>query len=552
MVLLCALNTKYVHTSLSVRTLYHYINDERVLFREFTINENPYDVMSDIYSQNCESVLFSCYIWNIEFVADVADMLKQVSPNTQIIFGGPEVSYNSEEVLEKYPFVDAVIRGEGEETFKEYLEKGIDISGVTLRKNGKIIKNSDRPLIDDLSKLPFPYSDEDLKENKGKLVYYESSRGCPFNCSYCLSSTIHSLRFKDIDIVKKELKIFIDNDIKIVKLVDRTFNADKKRTVELLRFLIDNSKNTTFHFEVAADIIDEELLIVLETAPKGLFQLEVGVQSTNNETICAIDRKTNFEKLSDNVRKILSFKNIHVHLDLIAGLPYEDITSFKKSFDDVFALSGDVVQLGFLKLLHGTKIRAQEKEFEYRFTQKPPYEVLENKFLSFDDICILKGMDMVIDKFYNSGGFENSMKYLLSKRSSAFEFFKELYLFYKEKGYERIGISKQKLYDILWDFNHGDRLFNDILKLDFLINNKPASMSFAIKEYDRNLLKERFEILTEDFILENLKEYKDTDVREIIKTVHFERFDFDVLGDYCEHDCIIIFDRKYERQISLI
>ncbi len=550
-ILLCAINSKYIHTSLSVRELYHYADDERVQFKEFTINEKPYDIMSAIYELKCDAVLFSCYIWNIEYVCEVAQLLKQVSPDIQIVLGGPEVSYNSIHVMQKYDFVDAIIRGEGELTFSEYLKYGLDIDGMTLKKDGQIVKNNDREIIEDLSILPFPYSDDDLEENKNKLIYYESSRGCPFRCSYCLSSVEHKLRLKNIEIVKNELLKFIKHDVRIVKLVDRTFNADKKRTVELLEFLIQNASNTTFHFEVAADIIDDELLSVLERAPKGLFQFEIGVQSTNKCTISAIDRKMDFNKLSYVVKKLKLFNNIHIHLDLIAGLPYEDIKSFKNSFDDVFSLSPDMLQLGFLKLLHGTKIRSQENEFDYRYTAKPPYEILSDKFLSFDDIKLLKGIDVVVDKFYNSGDFENSLKYLMQDYNSSFDFFEELYKFYKAEGYEKVGVSKQTLYDILYLFNKHDELFCDILKYDYLLNNKPRIMEWNPRGYDKELQKKRLEILSEEFIRENLPEYIGVDARDIIKTVHFEGFDYNITGNYKKEYNIILFDNKWRRTVKI-
>ncbi len=550
-ILLCAINSKYIHTSLSVRELYHYANSKEVQFKEFTINEKPYDIMSTIYELKCDAVLFSCYIWNIECVLEVAQLLKEVLPDIQIILGGPEVSYNSEDVMHKYDFIDAIMRGEGELTFKEYLERGIDIDGVTLRKDGQIVKNNDRAIIDDLSVLPFPYSDDDLEENKNKLIYYESSRGCPFKCSYCLSSVSHKLRLKNIEIVKKELLKFIEHNVKIVKFVDRTFNADKKRTVELLNFLIQNASDTTFHFEVAADIIDDELLSVLESAPKGLFQFEIGVQSTNKCTISAIDRKMDFNKLSYVVEKIKAFNNTHIHLDLIAGLPYEDLNSFKNSFDDVFLLLPDMLQLGFLKLLYGTKIRRQKDEFNYKHTQKPPYEVLSNKFLSFDDIKLLKGIDLVVDKFYNSGNFKYSLKYLLKEYSSPFDFFKKLYEFYKSEGCHKVGISKEGLYDILYLYNKNDNLFCDILKLDFLLNNKPRIMKWNLRGYDKDLQKKRLEILTEEFVKKHLPQYIGADARNIIKTVHFEGFDYDVLGDGKKMYNVILLDNKYGNVVKI-
>lgn len=549
-VLLCAINSKFIHTSLSVRSLYHYAKDASVLFKEFTINESPYSVMSYIYNARCTSVLFSCYIWNIKFVLEVCSILKEVSPDTEIILGGPEVSYDSEEILKKYPFIDAVIFGEGEETFKEYLQKGTNIEGFTLRKENNVIKNSARELIQNLALLPFPYSDEDLIENKNKILYYESSRGCPFSCSYCISSTIHSLRLKPVELVKKELEIFINHKVKIVKFVDRTFNADKKRTKELLEFLIDNAKDTTFHFEVAADILDDELLLLLKKAQKGLFQFEIGVQTTNEKTLCEIDRKTSFEKISQNVGKIKEYNNIHLHLDLIAGLPYENLQSFIKSFNDVLNLGADSVQLGFLKLLKGTKIRKQENAFGYKFTSTPPYEVLSNDFLSFDDIILLKGIDFVLDKFHNQAGFEKSIEFLKKTFPSPFELFKSLYIFMKDKDYLGIGIAKQTLYTILSNFNTED-LFLDILKFDFLQNNKPQSVPWSKEQYDNSLLKLRFEILSEEFIIDNLPEYQGIDKREIIKFVHFEKFAYDILGNCEKRDNIILFDKKYNRNVVL-
>ena len=543
-ILLCAVNSKYIHTSLSVRALYHYANDDRVLFCEYTINDKPYTAMNSIYAYQCDVVLFSCYIWNINFILETASMLKAVSPKTQIILGGPEVSYNYETVLKEHPYIDAIIYGEGEETFKQFLTYGLDIDGTAFRSGDKIIANPPRKCISDLSLLPFPYSEEDLITNANKLLYYEGSRGCPFSCSYCMSSTLTSVRYKPIEIVKKELMIFINHNVKIVKFVDRTFNADKKRTYEILKFLINNAKNTTFHFEVAADILNDDIINLLSKAPKGLFQLEIGVQTTNPSTLSEIDRKANFEKISQNVKKILLAGNIHVHLDLIAGLPYEDIVSFKKSFNDVFMLGADVIQLGFLKLLHGTKIREQSEKHNYIFTTNPPYEVLSNKYMSFDDITLLKGIDTVVDRFYNSNGFENAIKYLIKKYPSPFDMFVALSTHIKKYNIEFIGISKQSLYTILSEFCK-DKLFADILKFDFLSNNKPQQLPWFLDKYDETLQKSRFDILSEKFIQDNLPEYENVQKREIIKTVHFEKFSYDIMGDYTKKDNIIVFDKKY-------
>ena len=545
-VLLAAVNAKYIHTSLSVRTLYRYANSSNVEFAEYTINEHTFDVLKDIYEKHCNTVMFSCYIWNIEFVLEVAANLKKVSPKTQIILGGPEVTFDCEYYLEKYPFIDAIMYGEGEETLKEWLESGDDINGMALRKNGEIIKNPPREAISDITQIPFPYTDEDLEKNKNKLIYYESSRGCPFNCSYCISSTDHGVRFRDIEAVKSELLKFTEHKVKIVKFTDRTFNANRKRTCELMKFLIENAGETTFHFEVAADLINDEVIEVLKTAPKRLFQLEIGVQSTNGRVIDAIDRKTDFEKIRYAVTQIKEQCEIHMHMDLIAGLPYEDINSFKKSFDDVFSLRPDVLQLGFLKLLRGTKIREEESLFNYRYTDNPPYEILENDFMTFDDILLLKGIEDVFEKYYNSGVFKRGIEYLLKQYESAFEFFKKLWEFYFEKGYNSVGQSRNSLYEILCEFEGGQsEAFRDLLKMDYLENNKNSSSpSWSLIPYDRDLLKLRFEILTEDFVHEYLSEYSEISVKEAVKFLHFERF---LYRNEKREEHIVIFDRKYDR-----
>ena len=549
-VLLTAVNAKYIHTSLSVRSLYHYAKADNVEFAEFTINERAADVLTEIYNRRCGAVLFSCYIWNIEFILEVAESLKKVSPDTQIIMGGPEVSFDSVYYMEKYPFIDAVICGEGEETFKEWLIKGCNIDGMTFRKNGEIIKNRDRALIKDITEIPFPYDEADIEKNRNKLIYYESSRGCPFKCSYCLSSTTHSVRFRDIDTVKRELLFFINHKVRIVKFVDRTFNADRKRTCELFEFLIENVGSTAFHFEIAADLVSDEMAELLKRAPAGLFQFEIGVQSTNDRVIKAIDRKTDFEKIKQTVRVLKEESKVHAHLDLIAGLPYEDISSFRCSFDEVFALKPDVLQLGFLKLLRGTKIRSEEEKFHYRYTQKPPYEILCNDFMSFDDILLLKGIEDVFERYYNSGAFSHAIDYLLRWYTSPFDFFKSLWLFYDGKGYSREGQSRNSLYGILCEFEGGhDEVFRDYLKLDYFENNRGASTpEWSLIPYDRTLLKTRFDILTDEFIAEKLPEYQSVPKKEIVKHLHFERFLYD--GD-TRQDNIIIFDNKYGRTIRI-
>lgn len=551
-VLLVAVNAKYIHTSLSVRTLKAYAESDDAEFAEYTINERASDILRDIYLKKCDAVLFSCYIWNVEMCLEIADMLKKVSPGTVIIFGGPEVSFDDMEYMEKYHFIDAVMRGEGEETFKEWLRSGHGVASMTVRSADRIVRLPDRTLIEDITSIPFPYTEEDIEKNRDKLIYYESSRGCPFRCSYCLSSTTHSVRFRDMDTVKRELIFFIQHKVRIVKFVDRTFNADRIRAYELVKFLIDNASETTFHFEVAADLINDELLRLFETAPKGLFQLEIGVQSTNDDTIRAIDRKTDFARIKNAVKSIKKIGTVHMHLDLIAGLPNEDIKSFKKSFDDVFALRPDALQLGFLKLLRGTKIRDEEEKYGYRYCSKPTYEVLGNDFMSYDDILLLKGVEEVFERYYNSGVFENAVEYLLNKYDSPFKLFEDLWLYYSSNGYDREGQSRSALYRILSGFCD-DKLFCDILKLDFFTHHKGANTpDWSLTPFDREILKMRFEILTEDFIKKNLPEYSELAPKEIVKKVHFEVFEYDVLGAMDKKRNIIIFDYKYNRRLRTI
>lgn len=541
-VLLAAVNSKYIHTALGVRALYSYVKSDDVAMREFTVNENLGNVLKEIYRCHAEAVLFSCYIWNIEFILKLAEQLKKLSPDTLIVFGGPEVSFDSVYYMEKYPFIDAVMRGEGEETFADFLENGVSVDGMVYRSGGIVVEMPERPPVCDINTLPFPYTDEDIAENKNKLIYYETSRGCPFRCSYCLSSTVHNVRFRDLEKVKEEIMHFVRGGARIIKFVDRTFNADRKRATELVKFLIKNGGKTQFHFEVAADLLDNEIISVFKTAPRDMFLLEIGVQSTNEATICAVDRKTDFEKICAAVKELKGY--VHIHIDLIAGLPYEDLNSFIKSFNDVMSIEPDVLQLGFLKLLRGTKIRNEYKKHDYVFSSVPPYEVLRNEYISYDDILTLKSVEEVLERYYNSEIFTNSLKRLQEFYDTPYDMFKTVADYFEEKGYFAVGISQAKLYSILAELC-ADGLFKDLLKLDFFMNsNNPSTPKWAIKPYDSSLLKHRFDILTEDFINENLPQYRGMAVKEIIKYVQLERFDHDVLGDMGERDCVLLFDKK--------
>ncbi len=484
--LLTTLNSKYIHSNLAIRYLQGFVADiEEVDIVEFTINQSPEFIASEIFKLNKDLIGFSVYIWNIQETLHICKILKLVAPDIEIFLGGPEVSYDMNEFMEKHNFIDFIIYGEGEESFREFLKTRKnkikdykDIRGLAYRENSRIVVNKPRGLMKNLNSIPSPYQNI-TDEYKNKIVYYESSRGCPFGCKFCLSSTIKGVRYFDIERVKKDLKNLIAMKVKQVKFVDRTFNANKKYSREIMEFLIqEDPKDINFHFEVTAHLIDEETLKFLKTVKEGLFQFEIGVQSTNEKTIEAVGRTTNFETLSKVSKEITSFNNIHQHLDLIAGLPYEDYDSFKKSFNDVYNLRPEKLQLGFLKLLKGSELRLKEKTYGYKYINTPPYEVLENDFISYSEILKLKDIEELVEKYYNEGYFKNTLEYLISHHyKSPFEFYKIFSEFWGEKDYYKRSHSRNGLYTILYEFiNENDFKYKNIiynmLKYDYIFNNK--------------------------------------------------------------------------------
>lgn len=559
-ILLVAINAKYIHTSLAVRALAAYAGAcgcREVFFREYTINQQTADILAELYRERADVICFSCYIWNITMVCELAENLKKILPDTRIICGGSEVSYDSVEFMKKNPAVDGVIRGEGELPFTRLCKNGFslgEVPGVVWRRGAEIIQNDGEEWICDLDQLPFPYTEVDLEANRGKLIYYEASRGCPFRCSYCLSSTAHRLRFCSAEKVKRELQILIDHRIPVVKLTDRTFNADRERTADILQYLIDHAEDTTFHFEVAADLLDEKLLMLLENAPKDLFQLEIGVQSTNSETIREIDRITNFEKIAIVVTRLRRKNNMQLHLDLIAGLPHEDLDSFERSFNQVIALRPQVLQLGFLKLLKGTKIRREASKFAYRYTGAPPYEVLGCDTLNYEDILVLKGIENVFERYYNSGVFSRGLECLMAREKSVFGFFRRLSEFFAAQGYDKAEHSRNTLYRILCQFakkEQAPEIFYDALKMDYLTGNKPATPDWSLIPYDQALHKKRVALITKwrDGLLGC---YQGLSVNEILKRVHFEWFRYDVTADGRKKTYLMLFDIPERRLIGKV
>lgn len=503
-ILLAACNAKYIHSNLAVYNLKSCSGEysSRVVIKEYTINQIRDDILKDIYLEQPDVVCFSCYIWNISFVRELVPDLKKILPQVEFWAGGPEVSYDAVEFLKKNPAFFGVMVGEGEETFHElagyYIERKPEtlsgIRGVAFRDENKgrdIVHTGWRELMD-LSKVPFAYSN--LTEFKNRIIYYESSRGCPFSCSYCLSSIDKKLRFRDIELVKKELQFFIDNKVPQVKFVDRTFNCKHDHAMEIWRYITENDNGiTNFHFEISADLLRAEELALMKTMRPGLIQLEIGVQSTNPQTIKAIRRTMDFEKLKGIVEQIHSFGNIHQHLDLIAGLPYEGYDSFHKSFCDVYALRPEQFQLGFLKVLKGSHMMEMTGEYQILYKDREPYEVLSTAWLTYGEILRLKMVESMVEVYYNSGQFKNTLVFLEKYFDDPFRMYEALGRFYEKKGYSEISHSRMRRYEILMEFAGEQKeipseALSDVMLLDlYLRENLKSRPSFASdqKPYER-------------------------------------------------------------------
>lgn len=491
-IILAACNAKYIHSNLAVYDLQAYARQyqQHILLKEYTINQQKDEIMKDLYEEKPDVICFSCYIWNISFVKELAEDLKKVLPSVPFWVGGPEVSFDAEAFLAANPAFDGVMVGEGEETFLELAgyyvdhEKSLEqIRGIAFRKENQVLHNGWREIMD-LSKVPFPY--KDLQDFDHRIIYYESSRGCPFSCSYCLSSVDKKLRFRSLDLVRKELQFFLDHKVPQVKFVDRTFNCKHDHAMAIWKYIVEHDNGVTnFHFEIAADLLREEELELMATMRPGLIQLEIGVQSTNLQTIEAIRRKTDFSRICQIVERIHSFGNIHQHLDLIAGLPYEDYDSFHHSFNDVYALRPQQFQLGFLKVLKGSLMKQMEKEYGIVHKEKEPYEVLSTNWITYEDVLNLKKVENMVEVYYNSGQFENSLKYVETLFPDSFTMYEALGRFYEQKGYDCISHNRLRRYEILLEFieslKQGDvQKGADVLVLDLYLREKLKSRpSFA-------------------------------------------------------------------------
>ena len=555
---LTTLNSKYIHSNLAIRYLQGFVEDvEDIDICEFTINQSTDFIASELFKMEADLIGFSVYIWNIKETLKICEVLKIVAPNTKIFLGGPEVSYDTKEAMEEYGFIDFILFGEGEETFREFVEMNKeevkdyrDIKGLAYRDQGEIIVNPERPLIMNLDPIPSPY-EKLTDEFENKIVYYESSRGCPFACKFCLSSTIRGVRFFDIERVKRDLKNLIQMKVRQVKFVDRTFNANKRYSREIMEFLIEQDpEGINFHFEVTAHLIDEETLEFLKGVKEGLFQFEIGVQSTNEKTIEAVGRTTDFELLRKVSREIKSFKNIHQHLDLIVGLPYEDYDSFGNSFNEVYNLKPEKLQLGFLKLLKGSELRLKEKLYGYKYIDEPPYEVLENNFIDYSDTLNLKNIEDIVEKYYNEGYFKNTLEFLIQNYyDCAFEFYETFSKYWVENNFHTLSHSRNKLYAILYNFikqnNFKDRLIiYNLLKYDYIFNNKNTRLPFKFKDDASSYKFNIHEVLKSEQLLSTyLERYKDIATKKLINLVNVVPFTIDVL-EIIKNDFKVIDDLK--------
>lgn len=549
-VLVTTLNSKYIHTSISVRYLKYYYEENRgslnstVEMKEFTINNLLDDIIENIAQSNYDLVAFSCYIWNIEQTLKICETLKKIKPSIKILLGGPEVSHETKELMLAVEAIDYVLVGEGEESFLQFV-KALELALPFSSVNGLFYKTASsvqqtpfNPALNDVitEKLPFPYKSFEGLDHK--ILYYESSRGCPYNCKYCLSSTVKGVRYFPLEKVKTDLMRFIDQRVMQVKFVDRTFNADKKRALEIMKFIAANDNGyTNFHTEITASLLDEETLAFLETVRPELFQFEVGVQSTNEETLFAINRNIPFEKIKTACTRIKSYHNTHLHLDLIAGLPYEGFDSFMRSIDDLFEIRPEKIQLGFLKLLKGSELRNHAQAYGMVYRSYPPYEILKTNWLDYPEMVKLKHMEDLLDHYYNSGKFEYSLSYLLKASTHTFsKFLLEFCNMWESNNWFEGKHALLALYKRLYEYceislSLDMKFFKELLRFDYLrYNRKKGDVFFAV-DYPESFKNHCHDFLKNKENLKNiLPRFIGQPAKSIIKQVYFEPFSYDVIA----------------------
>ena len=561
-ILLVALNSKYIHSNPAVYSLKAYADeilrqccdpDEMpgIEIAEYTVNQPLNRTMADIYRKTPDLLFISCYIWNRAEAEMLAADMGKIRPELDIWLGGPEVSFDAEEVLERLPAVKGVIRGEGEKAFarivraycggSSFNDALAEITDLTFREaSGRIAVTGESGRID-FDTVPFPYKELDSFSNR--IIYYESSRGCPFRCSYCLSSVDKKLKFRSAERVKPELQFFLDRKVPQVKFIDRTFNCSHEHAGEIWRYIRENDNGiTNFHFEIAADLMTEEEIELLGTMRPGQVQLEIGVQSTNDKTLKEINRPMDFDRVCEVVSAIRAVNNIHLHLDLIAGLPFEDILSFRSSFNDIFALRPHQLQLGFLKVLKGSPIDRKSENYGLRSTDAPPYEVLSTNWISYEELMGLKGVEEMVEVYYNSGQFIKSVELLLGAFDDAFGFFEALADWYREHGLDMINLSRNQRYENLLEFGRayaGGGELTDALIYDFYSreNVKSRPEFFGQDTVEKEYSKEFYRLEAEEHNKLRSRQCLEADVRLLRRLTHIEKLGSRYyLFDYTQRD----------------
>lgn len=579
-VLLTAVNAKYIHSNLAIYSMKAYAEKKgcwgaEIQLAEYTINQQQDGILRKIYEEKPDVLCFSCYIWNISFIKELIQDLKKILPETRIWVGGPEVSYDAERFLKEMPQVTGVMCGEGEATFLEVVKSYAqwenqeqepemldNIPGIVYRKGQELIVTGNRDILD-MDELVFPYENLSLFEHK--IIYYESSRGCPFSCSYCLSSIDKKLRFRSLSLVKEELQFFLDNKVPQVKFVDRTFNCKKEHAMEIWKYLKEHDNGVTnFHFEIAADLLSENEIALISTMRPGLIQLEIGVQSTNEKTLEEIRRKTSFSEICKKVQAVAAGENVHQHLDLIAGLPYEDYESFKKSFCDVYALKPQQLQLGFLKVLKGAYMQEMAEAYGCVYKSKEPYEVLKTRWLTYGEISRLKGVEEMTEVYYNSGQFSYTLEALEKEFPDAFTMYEAFADFYEEKGYFAVSHARISRYEILREFLREKEIqnlefYDELMVLDLYarenLKTRP-SWAMDLKPYKKQIQEFYTKEEEQPGIL---KDYQGYQARQMEKMTHLEVFTYNVLEGKTEKGIYpVVFDYKkrnpltYQGEISRV
>lgn len=574
MILLVGINAKYIHSNFGIYCIEAYANEhgigkDELKLCEYTINQNEATILADIYENKPDMVAFSCYIWNIEYVLRISRELKKVLPDTDIWCGGPEVSFDTEKLLGKNMWLKGIMSGEGEETFFELAQyyMGIlgrelkDIDGISYRDNDVVTVNKERDRMS-MDDIVFPYKDIEVLKNR--IIYYETSRGCPYGCSYCLSSVEKKVRFRSLELVEKELQFFIDNKVKQVKFVDRTFNCNHEHTMAIWKYIGEHDNGiTNFHFELSADLLTEDEIALVSSFRPGLVQFEIGVQSTNPDTLRAIHRNHDLTGLKKHVSEVYEGRNIHQHLDLIAGLPYEDYETFRNSFNEVYDMKPDQLQLGFLKVLKGSPIHCDSDKYGIVCQDIPPYEVLHTDWLSFEDILKLKQVEDMVERYYNSMQFEASVKFMVQRADTPFDFFMQIGKFFHDKGYDAMQQSRIGNYEILYEFAKTKLGQEDIKILEQLLifdlyarenlKKRPEFIDYENGIPDKEFIREFYQ--NQENVKRFLEIYDGYDWKQLSRMTHIEIFDYDILGFMETGVCtarknIYIFDYIYRNPLD--